>query len=255
MIATNFLKTFYNFLLVGMPGLTYNPINKNILHSPFTVLPGSTYINYRLNSEQIDTIKTFLSENTNDLLLHPVSIIDDSDKDYFLSVNIYNCTSPVFDFLTDKPSTRCEINTYVINNKGEIGTIILEYTSNLLSLDPDNIFKQSTKTEYFNKNDNLIINTNSDLFNLKSDINLLNINSKSKISESITRFSDKIFYKNGLYDKLYYDSSLIHNKINILKNHKIHFEFLNTIFDNVHSVFVFNDKIEFVGGLWHNIFN
>ena len=46
----NFLKFFYNALLTGMPSLTYNPFNKNILHSPFNVNEYSTYINYRLNS-------------------------------------------------------------------------------------------------------------------------------------------------------------------------------------------------------------
>ena len=30
--SNQFLKFFYNALLTGMPSLTYNPINKNILH-------------------------------------------------------------------------------------------------------------------------------------------------------------------------------------------------------------------------------
>ena len=96
----NFLKFFYNALLTGMPSLTYNPFNKNILHSPFNVNEYSTYINYRLNSIQLHKINEFLEKRNLDLNLAPSTLFKDNTKDYFLSINIYNCTSPVFDFLT-----------------------------------------------------------------------------------------------------------------------------------------------------------
>ena len=44
-IPNQFLRFFYNFMLSGMPVLTVNPINKNILHAPFLVNSYSTYIN------------------------------------------------------------------------------------------------------------------------------------------------------------------------------------------------------------------
>ena len=59
-INNNFLKIFYNALLTGMPGLMNNPINKNILHAPFIVNAGSTYINYKLEDFQINKINDFL---------------------------------------------------------------------------------------------------------------------------------------------------------------------------------------------------
>ena len=61
-INNNFLKLFYSALLTGMPSLTYNPINKNILHAPFTVNEYSTYINYKLNDYQIDSINNYLKK-------------------------------------------------------------------------------------------------------------------------------------------------------------------------------------------------
>ena len=42
---------------------------------------------------------------------------DDENASYYISVNIYNCTSPLFSLFTNKPVTRCEINTYVSNEK------------------------------------------------------------------------------------------------------------------------------------------
>ena len=59
-----------------MPSLTYNPINKNILHAPFTVNQYSTYINYKLNDYQINAINNYLQEKDNKLILAPSSLIN-----------------------------------------------------------------------------------------------------------------------------------------------------------------------------------
>ena len=65
-INNNILKFVYNALLTGMPILMNNPINKNILNAPFSVDKFSTYINYKLNEEQLDVINNFLIEKDND---------------------------------------------------------------------------------------------------------------------------------------------------------------------------------------------
>ena len=44
-------------------------------------------------------------------------------------------------------------------------------------------------------------------------LNCLSTHNFNKLSNDIILFTDKIFYMNGIYDKLYYDSSLINNKI------------------------------------------
>jgi len=55
-----FLQFFYNGLLFGLPSITYNPINKNVLHAPFNVNEYSTYINYKLNKKEINIINNYL---------------------------------------------------------------------------------------------------------------------------------------------------------------------------------------------------
>jgi hypothetical protein len=100
-INTKVLKVFYNALLTGMPSLTYNPYNKNPLHAPFQVEKYSTYINYKLDENQFNKIENYLYKKTNDLKPVPTLILDreaDSEKEYILSINIYNCTSPIFNF-------------------------------------------------------------------------------------------------------------------------------------------------------------
>ena len=101
-INQKFLQFFYNALLTGMPSLTYNPINKNTLHAPFNVNEGSTYINYKLNTHQIKSIQNYLSEKGN-LKIVPTKLFkNDKKNDFYLSINIYNCSSPIFNFLRSR---------------------------------------------------------------------------------------------------------------------------------------------------------
>tara|TARA_Y100000816_G_scaffold285696_2_gene265699 strand:+ start:17 stop:802 length:786 start_codon:yes stop_codon:yes gene_type:complete len=252
--SNQFLKFFYNALLTGMPSLTYNPINKNILHSPFTLDKSSTYINYKLNDEQIYAIKNFLNEK-NDLTLVPSSLLNQNSKDYYLSINIYNCSSPIFEFISKEPATRCELNVYVKDKDNSKGTLIMDYESNILSLDPTNLFKMGGNIN-FKQNDEYITGyVNSKNFMLDFYYNkYLNSFVDNKVSSNLVKFTDKIYYPNGYYDKLYYDSSLIHNKIIEVNDYQVKFNFLNIDFTDIDSIFYFEDKIKFVGGLWENLY-
>ena len=259
----NILNFFYNLLLTGLPSISYNPINRNTLVASFSVNSGSTYINYKLDDNQYNKLSKHLSKTTNNLRLRPIYIfksnkknkIDNFKKNYYISVNIYNCTSPIFSFLSNEPITRCEINTYVINDKNEIGTLIMDYTSNILSMDPDNIFKKSNPTQFKKEKNILKCNAYSDTINLELEYNYNDIISKEKINDKMIQYSDKIFYNNGIYDKLYYDSSLIENKLLIPYFYNVHFNFIDIEFEEPDSIFFFKDKLNFVGGMWDNLNN
>ena len=114
LISKGVLKFVYSALLTGLPSITYNPINKNILHAPFDVNQYSTYLNFRLNDHERNTISKFIEKNNNDLEIEKIKLLENSqDEDYFLSINIYNCTSPIFSFIDENYVTRCELNIYV----------------------------------------------------------------------------------------------------------------------------------------------
>jgi hypothetical protein len=254
--SNTFLKFVYNALLTGMPTLMNNQINKNILNAPFSVNEFSTYINYKLDSKQFNAINEFLIEKKNGLTLAPSSILNEDSKDYYLSINIYNCTSPLFEFISSDPVTRCELNIYVkdcLNNKG---TLIMDYESNILSLDPENIFKKAGNAKFNKDCDYLngnVKNSNFDLdFNYNWIIDTINLN---KLSTNLIKYTDRIYYPNGYYDKLFYDSTLIHNNIIEVKDYNVYFKFLNIEFTNVDSVFYFENEINFVGGLWANLYD
>ena len=257
-INNNLLKLFYSALLTGLPSISYNPINKNTLHAPFIVNEGSTYVNYRIKSNEFNKINNYISKNTNNFKLEKLKIFNDnSENDYYLSINIYNCTSPIFSFLSKEPVTRCEINTYVVNKKNEIGTLIMDYTSNILSIDPDNILKIPCPTKFSKDLSNNILSSyaysDSIMFELEYDCK--NIISKEKINQKMVKYTDKIFYNNGIYDKLFYDSSLLHNKLLVPRYFNINFIFMDIEFNNPDSIFFFKDQLNFVGGMWYNLNN
>ena len=147
----NLLKFIYNGLLFGMPSYISNPINKNNLHAPLCVKPYSTYFNYKLNEYQTNYINNYIKNYTSDLEIIPIKLSNDEYPYYYISVNIYNCTSPIL--MNNNNIVRCEINTYVINKDGIKGTLILDYLSNGISMDPVNIFKFSdSKIQFIKKN-------------------------------------------------------------------------------------------------------
>ena len=250
------LKFFYNALLTGMPSLMNNPINKNILYSPFIVDKYSTYINFKLNNEEYKVINNFLDSKNNGLTIAPSSLINENNEDYFLSINIYNCTSPLFEFISKEPTTRCELNIYVKDKNNNKGTLILDYESNILSLDPENLFKKPGNIKFVNNYEFLQGNVYGKKFILEFNYNkFLNTLVNNKVSSNLVKFTDKIYYPNGYYDKLYYDSSLIHNEIINCKDYNLYFKFLDLEFTNIDSIFYFENKINFVGGLWENLYS
>ena len=254
--SNQFLKFVYNALLTGMPSLMNNPINKNILNAPFSVNNFSTYINYKLNNEQYNAINQFLIEKKNGVTLAPSSILNEDSKDYYLSINIYNCTSSLFDFISNNPVTRCELNIYVKDCNNTKGTLIMDYESNILSLDPENIFKKAGNVKFNTDCEYLNGYVKNSKFNLDFNYNwIIDTIQLNKLSKNLIKYTDRIYYPNGYYDKLFYDSSLIHNNIIEVKDYNVYFNFLNIEFTDIDSVFYFENKIDFIGGLWANLYD
>jgi len=253
------LKFFYKAMLTGIPVAIYNPYNNNRLLTPCTIKAGSTYINYRLNEEQKNIIQDYIG---NDLELIPTTLSYTealSDKPYYLSINIYNCTSPIFKFVSDEQITRCEINTYIKNNVNDTGTLIMDYTSNKGSIDPVTIYQSSDKLslqQHSNNDTNTIItygSTNGNNIDLSFSYIKTAFDKLFNVDTNLIKLTDNIFYRNGIIDKLYYDKSLVYSKQKIPKLLFIKFSFLNITFSKPHSIFYFPEDINFVGSIWDNL--
>ena len=187
--------------MTGMPLITYNPLSNVNFHAPFTVNPESLYINYRLTNTQYNVVNEYVKARNPRFIMEPIRIAEYDKPEYYLSLNIYNCSSPLF--LNDAGMTRFEINTYVTDGKRK-GTLIMDYMSNALSMDPVNIFKDAVPIYYHNgsiggKVDNIYLNTTI-MIALKDP--------RFYPADDLSYYSDIIYYSNGIYDKLYYDSTL-----------------------------------------------
>jgi hypothetical protein len=251
------LKTIYKFLLSTLPASTYNSIT-NMFFAPFTIKPYSTYINFKLQNDQISVLQKYIKNYTDDLELYPIKIFPIDNPSYFLSINIYNCSSPLFRN-NDKEVTRCEINTYVKDKNNNYGTLILDYCSNSLSLDPVDLFKikQNVNFHYNNSLLNYYVSNEKIKFSMNFDY-MKTDNYTQEISEDLIQFTDNIFYKNGICDKLYYDSSIIKPTIKIpltYDNFSFEYKKNDVQFDKIHSIFYFKNDLHFICGMWHNLYN
>lgn len=261
----------YKSLLTGMPTLTYNPFRQNAFLAPFDVRPGSVYLNYELSKKHVFQLQSLIEkENVLETppTIVPISIIKDEEPKYYLSVNIYTCTSPIF--LGIHAMTRCEINTYVRDDAGNLATVILDYASDALSMDPVNLFKQkenvwlSFTTEPCLDNTERIyfkIKCKSKNFNLFANLrNRVNLDSPHiRLHPNLHTATDIIYYTNGIYDKMFFDSSLIDGKIQyltqILKDETPQFNFHDILFHEPKHMFYFEDTLSFTASMWHNVYS
>ena len=233
-------------MLSGLPFITYNPINKNPIHFPINVHPKSMYVNFELDKYQKIELNHFMKGSGLELI--PISLEKNKPKKFYISLNIYNCTSPLF--LNDKIITRFEVNTYVKNKDNQNGTLILDYISNALSMDPTNYFKKQQDILYNNHN----IDTTTDIIQLSMNYQLNDNDKPYLVDKELFQFTDIIYYMNGIYDKMFYDQSLITNPLKIPLLKQIHFNFHNIKFNKPNSIFYFDQEIRFVDALWANVY-
>ena len=241
------LKFIYRGFMAGMPLITYNPLSNVNFHAPFTVNPKSLYINYRLTQPQVDTINDFIKCRNHNFEMLPIKMAVYDKPEYYLSLNIYNCSSPLF--LNEAGMTRFEINTYVTDGLNK-GTLIMDYMSNALSMDPVNIFKDATPITYIDG----VIAGKVDNISLHGNITISDKDPAFVVSDDLSYYSDIIYYTNGIYDKLYYDSTLTNAVLKIPKIIALNFTYLNISFNKPESVFYFRNQIDFVGSVWENLF-
>lgn len=250
------LRFVYKGLLTGMPFLTYNILKQSTFNAPLDVKPYSTYLNFKLNSEQVDYLSNYINKFTNNLTIVPIELYHDTPEEYMLSVNIYNCTSPLF-LNDEKEVTRCEINTYVKDNNNNYGTLIVDYLSNEISMDPVNVIKFKDNIKFQNADIYKVINCKSIMESIDLKLNFTTIyDFDNKISDKLVRYTDRVFYKNGIMDKVYYDSTLTDAEVRsplIFNNLTFNYKGLN--FTELDSIFYFTNKLNFIGGMWANIFD
>ena len=90
---------------------------------------------------------------------------------------------------------------------------------------------------------------------LNASLSLSDKDSQFYMDKDLAKFSDVIFYTNGIYDKLFYDTSLTEALVKIPKIRNLRFDYINLTFSRPDSIFYFKNQINFVGAVWQNLFN
>lgn len=247
------LQFIYSCLLCGIPQYSMNPLNQNRILAELNVKPYSTYINYRLDNKQVALLNDYVKNYSQDLDIVPIKLSKYDNPHYYLSINMYNATSPIM--MTDKDLIRCELNTYVKTSDNILGTLILDYVSNTLSMDPVNIFKKSINKIKFENDQNV----NKLYVDSKDDEIFLDLKYKlSKddfyLSNKLLQSTDLAYYKNGVADKVFYDSSLgsADTKYGELIDKSI-FKYRGLEFYYPDSLFYFDNSLNFIGSVWNNL--
>ena len=101
-----------------------------------------------------------------------------------------------------------------------------------------------------------MINCNSFKDRVKLNLTISTVfDQTNKISDDLIKYTDKVFYKNGVYDKIYYDSSLADPDVRspiIFTNFT--FNYRDIVFNKIDSIFYFTNNIRFIGGMWENVY-
>ena len=126
----------------------------------------------------------------------------------------------------------------------------MDYLSNALSMDPVNIFKDQEQLEY--KNGKIFGYDKQSIF-LNCTLVINRLDQLFPIGDDILPYTDVIYYSNGIYDKLFYDTSLTNAQTLSPSIDYLEFRFLNLTFKEPDSIFYFKDNINFVGSMWDNL--
>ena len=248
-----FFKAFYKTFSAVLPLITYRSL-LNKYSAPFNVNKYSTYVNFKLDKSQVEYLDNYIHEYSDTLKLAPISLSPFQMPEYLLSVNFYNCSSTLF-LNNEQDVTRFELNTYVRDKDNNLGTLIVDYCSNSLSLDPVDLFKSKDNVSFVRTNDTIKIDVNNEKIRFSIDYNYLETR-KHKISRSFIKYTDNIFYKNGVCDKLYYDSSLINSDTRTpSKPARFKFNYKDLVFEKIHSIFYFNNNLRFICNIWDNFYS
>jgi len=71
-VNKNLLKFIYSGLLCTVPQYSMNPINQNRILAELNIKPYSTYINYKLNENQVELLNNYVKNYSKELDLVPI---------------------------------------------------------------------------------------------------------------------------------------------------------------------------------------
>lgn len=176
---------------------------------PFIVqrTPASIFINFEIAADRLAALKQQLRLPAGFEIV-PVGIVDGETPRYYLSLNIYE-VSGLGGALA---GNRAEWSTYVSYRGGRPSFMIVEARNSNFSLDPVNWFTRGTKLVHTDDANGIRSHVASDPGRFfESTISRTGLQNATPvyISPRWAACNDRIYWPNGVADRVYYDGHLV----------------------------------------------
>lgn len=256
LLSNHWVKLAYKILITR---LSINSCNEPYSCESINIYPYNTYVNYKLTLDEWNYVNKYLYDNTNyKMSIISIEKMSSPKYNYYISVNMYNYINSLN---KNKLITRCEVKTYVKNEKGVYGNLIMDYVVNDIKCEfninkccqnIDNTLSEKEylyassicpKCEYGNLKSNIDMRANSNIFDFKLNYNEYVNDIKFNLNRYFIDFMDNIFNYDGIYKKIYYDTSLTRGDVRKIKKYNVSFKFKDLVFKEPDSIFYFKNKI------------
>lgn len=223
--------------------------------------PNSLFINFKIKDDKIkDFEKNVLN---NKFKLAKCRTLKNGDKDkkdddinYIISANIYAGN------VAQTEPTRCEYSVYIEdpNFKNNVSMIVVEALSSIPSYDTNDGFIRGCKCKHKRdkKKEYLLSEFDNKKISMKCKTSMKDNNTDHVHSEFV-KANDRIYWLNGLYDKIYYDDSFVGAEVVVVNTKDIEIDYhkgdlLEYIEEEPESIFFYKKGLKYVVQPTANIF-
>jgi hypothetical protein len=168
--------------------------------------PSSVYFNFRIKPECREAFARYINladDRADNLALSPIQCLVDEEPDFLLTLNIYEVSGIV-------SGLRAEWSTYISDAEGVPRYMVVEARCERGSLDPVELFTQPGRVEHTMTADaieSLVVSNDEALF--RATCRLDEEQPFARIATEWVVANDNIYWRNGIYDRTYYDANMI----------------------------------------------
>lgn len=218
----------------------------------FTILddPCSVYINFEIKKELADEFANYINL-ADGISLTPIRCIEGEKASLLLTLNIYEVTGLV-------SGARAEWSTYISDRDGISRYMVLEAQAARGSMDPVNLVTRAGRVEH-SRSGNIL---SSRVYakgrkQFSARLRLDESHPVAAISPEWITANDSIYWRNGVYDRVWYNGSMFNAKVRSMPPADVRIE------DSSHwaqylepvprHVLRYEEQLELVVSPWDNV--
>ncbi len=173
--------------------------------------PPSLFVNFEISPDKVDDLVEFLDLPPG-FALTPIAILGGETPRLYLSLNIY----AVYGLRGLLSGNRAEWSVYVTKNEGRPSYMVVDAKASELTLDSVNWFTRGTELIHGNTNDGLsssvVADDGTSFTSLVTEAGIRNAR-RLYPEPSWVSANDRIYWRDGVADRTYYDGDFIDTPI------------------------------------------